>query len=294
MALRAQRIRIFANRQTKRVRIDVLTDDTPHLLKPSNLQVELALFDDEGETLSTDLDDLDQISLTIKEGNPRTGDILMQKTVAAADLNLPLTLEEWNGGEPDDCHALFEFSAAETNLSLGADKEVTYYLVLSGLSISIPVKELSIANGVIQIEESGVNDDPPPEITEAGFYTKEQSDARYLLATQNTAVYFTDGDPLGFVTAQRPALAYDAAGNLWIKTNSGSNSAGWEQRLGSAAATATTYEFVSPGTEQLSFITGNPNGAQTATRPALAYDAAGAIWVKTGAGTTNTGWEQRL
>lgn len=38
----------------------------------------------------------------------------------------------------------------------------------------------------------------------------------------------------------------------------------------------------------------NPNGIITATRPAFAYDNAGAIWIKTGEGTTNTGWEQRL
>lgn len=294
MPLRAQRIRIFANRQTKRMRIDVLTDAVPHLLKPSDLQVELALFDDEGLTLSTDLADLDQITLTLKAEQDDAAAILMQKTVAAADLNLALTLEEWNAGVPEDCHALFAFTSEETNLDLGSSSEVRYYWVISGLSISLPVKELAIANGPIVIEESGVNDEAPPEITGDGYYTKEQSDARYMLATNNTAVYFTDGDPTGFVTAQRPALAYDAAGNLWFKTNSGSNSAGWEQRLGSTAATATTYEFVSPGTEQLSFITGNPNGATTATRPALAYDAAGAFWVKTGSGSTNTGWEQRI
>jgi hypothetical protein len=294
MALRAQRIRIFANRQTKRVRIDVLTDDVPHLLKPSNLQVEVALMDDDGETLSTDIDDLDQITLTVKATQDDDAPILMQKTVAAADLNLALTLNEWNAGTPTACHALFEFTSEETNLDLAGEKEVTWYWVLSGLSISTPVKELAIANGSIRIEESGVNDEAPPDITEDGFYTKEQSDARYLLAANNTAVFFTNGDPLGFVTAQRPAMAYDAAGNFWLKTNSGSNATGWEQRLGSPVATATTYEFVSPGTEQLSFITGNPNGAVTATRPALAYDAAGAFWFKTGSGTTNTGWEQRL
>lgn len=38
----------------------------------------------------------------------------------------------------------------------------------------------------------------------------------------------------------------------------------------------------------------DPNGLITATRPAVAYDAAGAFWVKTGSGTNNTGWEQRL
>lgn len=44
----------------------------------------------------------------------------------------------------------------------------------------------------------------------------------------------------------------------------------------------------------LYFITGNPNGVTTATRPAIAYDANGAVWLKTNAGANSTGWEQRL
>ena len=43
---------------------------------------------------------------------------------------------------------------------------------------------------------------------------------------------------------------------------------------------------------QVFFVTGDPNGVQTATRPAVAYDATGAFWEKTGAGTNNTGWER--
>lgn len=294
MALRAQRIRIFANRQTKRVRIDVLTDDVPHLLKPSNLQVELALFDDDGETLSADLDDLNQITLTIKEGNPRTGPTLMQKTVTAVNLNTALTLEEWNAEAASDCHALFEFTAPETNLDLDTQNEVSYYLVLSGLSTSTPVKELAIANGPIRIEESGINEDPPPDVSSPGFYTADESDARYLLAANNARLYFTDGDPNGVVSATRPAQAYDAAGNVWIKTSAGNNNTGWEQRLGEAASTATEFEAADGATAAMLFITGDPNGVVTALRPAVAYDNHGNIWLKTNEGLNNTGWEQRL
>src|SRR5678816_2586556 len=42
---------------------------------------------------------------------------------------------------------------------------------------------------------------------------------------------------------------------------------------------------------QVYFITGDPNGVTTATRPAAAYDEFGAVWIKTGSGTNNTGWE---
>lgn len=48
------------------------------------------------------------------------------------------------------------------------------------------------------------------------------------------------------------------------------------------------------GATEVYFGSGDPNGAQTATRPAIFYDADGAIWIKTGVGSSNTGWEQRL
>jgi len=45
---------------------------------------------------------------------------------------------------------------------------------------------------------------------------------------------------------------------------------------------------------QVFVVTGNPNGVQTATRPAIAYTLTGNLWIKTGAGTNNTGWEQEF
>ena len=35
---------------------------------------------------------------------------------------------------------------------------------------------------------------------------------------------------------------------------------------------------------------GDPNGVVTATRPAILYTDAGGLWVKTGVGSSNTGW----
>jgi hypothetical protein len=293
MSLQSQRIRLALDRSRKRVGVDVLTSNTPHLLKPSNLQVELANFMDRGATLDPGIADVDQLTLQIKSGNPRTGAVLMSKTVAQADINAALTLQEWRTNAPDKYHALFEFTAPETNLAISGN-EVTYYLVVSGLSVSLPVKEIAFGNGVIVIEESGISEDPPPDVGGPGYYNTDESDARYLLAADHAALYFVDGDPNGVVTATRPAQAYDAAGNWWLKTNSGTNNTGWEQRLGDAAAAATTAEFVTPGSPAFLFIAGNPNGVYEAERPAMAYDNLGNTWFKTNAGFNDTGWEQRL
>ncbi len=48
------------------------------------------------------------------------------------------------------------------------------------------------------------------------------------------------------------------------------------------------------GATEAFFVSGDPNGVTTATRPAIAYDANGSIWLKTSSGSSNTGWEQRL
>lgn len=46
------------------------------------------------------------------------------------------------------------------------------------------------------------------------------------------------------------------------------------------------------GTTEVYFGVGDPNGAQTATRPAIFYSADGAVWHKMNAGNNNTGWVQ--
>lgn len=42
-------------------------------------------------------------------------------------------------------------------------------------------------------------------------------------------------------------------------------------------------------------IAGNdPNSVQTATRPAICYGGDNSVWIKTGSGTNDTGWERKL
>ncbi len=45
---------------------------------------------------------------------------------------------------------------------------------------------------------------------------------------------------------------------------------------------------------QVYFGTGDPNGVVTAERPAVFYDSTGSVWLKTGAGLNDTGWEQAI
>jgi len=70
-------------------------------------------------------------------------------------------------------------------------------------------------------------------------------------------------------------------GSFYVKTTKSGNT-GWVAVTGSAVS------------DKMKLTTGDPNGAVTGTRPDIAYDTAGRVWLKTGGGTNNTGWEQLI
>jgi len=194
MSFPSKRIRLQVNCTDQRIKEDELTLTIPRFLKPSWLRIEVALFDDDNEAIRS-LDGLDQLICTIKAKNPRTGLAVMQSTVAIADMNPTLTLEEWQGGAAADCHAVFEFEADETNVELEAD-EVEFYLVIAAISDDSPGHEIPLANCSILIEESGAFVDPPASLVADDYYTKAQSDARYLLAADLTSKVNKAGDTM--------------------------------------------------------------------------------------------------
>jgi hypothetical protein len=61
--------------------------------------------------------------------------------------------------------------------------------------------------------------------------------------------------------------------------------------LGASSSSSSSSSSTSTGVPEVYFGVGDPNGVQTATRPALFYTALGAMWFKTGTGTNDTGWE---
>lgn len=91
------------------------------------------------------------------------------------------------------------------------------------------------------------------------------------------------GSPEGVVTGPPGDYYVDAdTGNLYVK-QAGTGNTGWVLVTGGGS-----------GATELFFGSGDPNTVVTATRPALFYSADGAVWIKTGIGTNNTGWEQLI
>jgi hypothetical protein len=96
------------------------------------------------------------------------------------------------------------------------------------------------------------------------------------------------GDPNGVVTAARAAILYSDLGALWVKTGAGTSNTGWAAILSDGSVGASGAAAV--GVTIYAIASGDPNGVVTATRPAILYSDLGAVWIKTGVGSSNTGW----
>jgi hypothetical protein len=151
-----QRVRFRVNVSRRTLGVDVLTSETARVLKPADVQFEIGLFnDDEAASEPLDIAGLASITLAVKPARPRTAAAKFSQQLLAVGLNDELTLADWNGGDAEDCHALFQFSADDLDFDLGAD-ELAFYVVLSGLTDGDPAKPLVFGNGRLVIEDSGV------------------------------------------------------------------------------------------------------------------------------------------
>ena len=84
----------------------------------------------------------------------------MSATIASGSMNQALTLDEWNGGLPADCHALLAFTNDESNLFL-SDDSVTFWLVISALTNDSPGHKIVLGATPLIVQEGGEGVTPP-------------------------------------------------------------------------------------------------------------------------------------
>lgn len=86
-----------------------------------------------------------------------------------------------------------------------------------------------------------------------------------------------------------PDDANGSNGDAYIDISSGDvyrkYGGGWTVLIAGTGAVELVY-IATPGQ--------NPNGVSVASRPAMAYDSSGALWMKTNTGSNNTGWVELL
>lgn len=124
-----------------------------------------------------------------------------------------------------------------------------------------------------------------PDQDSFGNYQALMSDPLVgYIAPQAGPDFYGTGNPNGVVTAGQGTTYVDiSTGDFYVK-QVGSNDQGWTLVTGGGGG----------GTVEVYFGSGDPNGTVTANRPAAFYTANGDWWIKTSAGTTNTGWVQLI
>lgn len=198
-----QRIRLAFDATSRKPIKDKTTGETPFIWRGNDVVFEFAGF--YGNPLLSgvqliDVTNVSSLSLHVKPYNDRDGDPLMTKTVDATAINPSLAVADWL--VDTDQHASVTFLKTETALDLGTENEVNYWLVVKAVLLS--GAEITWGATTLTVIEDGTNAGTSPTPAPPTSYTKEESDARYMLASANGArIPITEG-----VNAGKYLLAY--------------------------------------------------------------------------------------
>lgn len=160
--------------------LDVSTNSTIEGVRGNATKFQTGVFDSAGGVM--DLSLVDSLNLKVRVSQEKDSTILLDKTLAAEDLDLTLDAESWTDGTKQ--HAEFTCSNAEMNIDLGGTKK-TYWMVMT--TILTGGEEVTIAAGnFVMNEDNNAAADPPPE-NPGTLITLEQADARYCRIITRTA-----------------------------------------------------------------------------------------------------------
>jgi hypothetical protein len=176
--IKRRRIRLACDiRKTDALR-DLITSASPLLPLGGDAQLEVAVFDN---GVLADLSNVDSVTLNISKADKifidGTPDIT--KTLAAADLNLALTQILWDGGAEDDCHFKIILTGADTNLS-EANIDTPLHLILFAITTDVPAETVPLGETTVKLHDYGLRATGTPPVNDPLYYTRAQSDARFL------------------------------------------------------------------------------------------------------------------
>jgi hypothetical protein len=143
------RIEIDVSKKSDKL-TDVLLAGTPRHWRGTDLAIEFALF------WSEDLVDVSLFSSVTFDVRPfenRIGNLLISKTLAAADLNIALTPEQWEDGSSQ--HGLISVLAADTNLDLNGATQKDFWFVFSAITNTVPARQVTLGGGKLTVLEDG-------------------------------------------------------------------------------------------------------------------------------------------
>jgi len=199
MSLTRKRIRLVADAglSVADALVDVFSNSTPEIWRGNDVQFEIGIhLDDE---VVVDITNIASLTVEVKDYADRDGVALMTKTLAAASLKQDLSDALWDGNLEVNCHALVPFTAAESNVDLGASDSKRCWLVISVITNDTPGRHITIQAGELYIHEDGTGSAGAPQNNVENYYDKGSADARFQ---QRHA----DGASMAFKDGQHPYL----------------------------------------------------------------------------------------
>lgn len=169
--LQPTRLRFACNSRSHSLVTDKLTSNAAIIWRGVPVDVEFALFVD-----TTIVDDKTNLSAVYFEihATPRSSAPLIQKTIAAADLDMTISEANWNDGSKE--HGTFALAHADTQVDFAnaTDEKRTLFWVIHALTTD--GKYITCGCGQITVEEDGAQNDLA------------------ILGASNATVRVTDGD----------------------------------------------------------------------------------------------------
>lgn len=133
---------------------DQRTAESPAAWKGTSVQFEIALFDD-GELL--DISNIQTLTFIAKDPNNKRGDLILQKSISQASMDLTLTQDAWDAKTGQ--HAVIQFNSSEMGIDLQGKDYRDLWLMVYGLTnlneqvafgaASLRVYETGIAGGPV-------------------------------------------------------------------------------------------------------------------------------------------------
>lgn len=179
--LGAKVIRLKVLVSEREVRVDAVTGNAPHTWRGVPVKFQLGFFRDSQTVLS--LSELASITLEGKHWEARKRPALFSNTIAQDDFDNSLDLESWEDGSK--CHVEIPFTAEEMGLALPPNKDSRkFWCVISGLTTDSPALEPTFTVFGLTLEEDGHGSVVIPPLPLTEWYTRTESDARYLMRSE--------------------------------------------------------------------------------------------------------------
>ena len=170
------RIRMSLADNVVEVAVDNVTSQAPSAFRGNDLQVEVALL------AAGDLADISNVaSVQMVVETTRGWLPVMSSTVASGDLQVALTLSDWESNDPTKYHALFKFTGSDTLLFMGSDTE-DFWFAIYALTNDTPARKVTWGVGFINFVDDGTTVSAPSFVQQPTYLTLAQADARYTVS----------------------------------------------------------------------------------------------------------------